>query len=61
MKQDYIGTYVNDGCVINMIIKAEYQEDASDGFRKYIEDDRGINDFAEIRVRPLNLIQIIEV
>lgn len=61
MKQDYICTYAFDDCIINVIIKSDNQSDASDGFRKYITDDRGIGDYAEIRVRPLNLIQIIEV
>lgn len=61
MKQDYICTYAYDGYVVNLIVKADNQEDASEVFRKYISEEYVESDDMEIRVRPLNLIQVIEV
>lgn len=61
MKQDYICTYAYDGYVINILIKAYCQFDASIEFRKYISENYVESDNMEIRVRPLDLIQVIEV
>ena len=63
MKQDYICTYAYDDCIINVLVKADSQSDASDGFRMFINEELfgGAGFYAQIRVRPLELIQVIEV
>lgn len=62
MKEDYICTYAYDDCIINIVVKADNQSDASDGFKIFIKDQfGGISVRSQIRVRPLELIQVIEV
>lgn len=60
-KTDYVCTLTYDDYVMNMIIKAECQEDASEGFRKYIDEYYIKSEGVEIRVRPLELIKVMEV
>lgn len=62
-KYNYIGTYAYDDCVINVLIKANNEFDAKVGFRTFMDKqlDNGLERYAQIRVRPLNFIQQIEV